>query len=188
MLHRAECAQLRRLRRRQLVALLLLLGIVLLITEFFFFPGTFVPGFIGLGLILFAALNTMIDRYPSDPALPTLPQLHLPAINLALGFFGGLTAILLAARFLPETILFRPFRLSVTSPSPSLPSYDFLRPGLKGKALTDLRPSGSAEFKGQNFDVLAEGQFILEGTQVQIHQVEGSTIFVRSTQTPVQGV
>ena len=169
-------------------ALLLLLGIVLLITEFFVFPGTFVPGFIGLGLILFAALNTMIDRYPSDPALPTLPQLHLPTINLALGFFGGLTAILLAARFLPETILFRPFRLSVTSPSPSLPSYDFLRPGLKGKALTDLRPSGSAEFKGQNFDVLAEGQFILEGTQVQIHQVEGSTIFVRPTQAPVQGV
>lgn len=169
-------------------ALLLLLGIVLFITEFFVFPGTFVPGFIGLGLILFAALNTMIDRYPSDRALPTLPQLHLPAINLALGFFGGLTAILLAARFLPETILFRPFRLSVTSPSPSLPSYDFLHPGLKGKALTDLRPSGSAMFKGQNFDVLAEGQFILQGTQVQIHQVEGSTIFVRPTQAPVQGV
>lgn len=168
-------------------ALLLLLGIILLITEFFVFPGTFVPGFLGLGLILFAALNTMIDRYPSDPALPTLPQLHLPATNLALGFFGGLTAILLAARFLPETILFRPFRLSLTSPSPSLPSYAALHPGLKGKALTDLRPSGSAEFKGKIFDVLAEGQFILQGTPVKIHQVEGSTIFVRSTQAPTHG-
>ena len=164
-------------------ALLLLLGISLLITEFFLFPGTFIPGLLGLALILFAALNTMIDRYPTDPALPTLPQLHFPAINLALGFFGGLTAILLAARYLPETILFRPFRLSATSPSSSLPIDSSIRPGLKGKALTDLRPSGSAEFHGQSFDVLAEGHFIAQGTPIKIHQIEGATLFVRPSAT-----
>lgn len=160
-------------------ALLLLLGITLLIVEFFLFPGTFIPGLAGLALILFAALNTMIDRYPSDPAIPSMPQLHFPVINLALGFFGGLTAILLAARFLPETVLFRPFRLSTVSPSGSLPSRISLAPGTVGKALTDLRPSGSAEINGQSFDVLAEGQFIPQGTHIQIHQVEGATIFVQ---------
>ena len=164
-------------------ALLLLLGFALLIAEFFLFPGTFIPGLLGLALILFAALNTMIDRYPTDPALPTLPQLHFPAINLALGFFGGLTAILLAARYLPETILFRPFRLSAVSPSSSLPVDSSLRPGLKGKALTDLRPSGSAEFHGQSFDVLAEGHFIAQGTPIKIHQIEGATLFVRPSAT-----
>jgi len=108
-----------------------------------------------------------------------MPQLHFPVINLALGFFGGLTAILLAARFLPETVLFRPFRLSTVSPSGSLPSRISLAPGTTGKALTDLRPSGSAEINGQSFDVLAEGQFIPQGTHIQIHQVEGATIFVQ---------
>jgi membrane-bound serine protease (ClpP class) len=103
---------------------------------------------------------------------------------LALGFFGGLTAILLAARYLPETILFRPFRLSAVSPSSSLPIDSSLRPGLKGKALTDLRPSGSAEFHGQSFDVLAEGHFIAQGTTIKIHQIEGATLFVRPSPTP----
>jgi membrane-bound serine protease (ClpP class) len=103
---------------------------------------------------------------------------------LALGFFGGLTAILLAARYLPETIFFRPFRLSAVSPSSSLSIDSSLRPGLKGKALTDLRPSGSAEFHGQSFDVLAEGHFIAQGTAIKIHQIEGATLFVSPSPTP----
>ena len=161
-------------------ALLLLLGVALLVVELFVFPGTFAPGLIGLGLILFAALNTMIDRYPSDPTLPTLPQLHLPVINLAMGFFGGLIAVLLAARYLPETALFRPFRLSAISPTGSVPLTSALSLQAKGKTLTDLRPSGTAEFEGKSFDVLAEGHFISKGSTVQIQQIEGATIFVRA--------
>ena len=160
-------------------ALLLLLGLALLITELFVFPGTFVPGLVGLGLILYAALNTMIDRYPTDSALPSLAQLNSPALNLSLGFFGGLAAIVLAARYLPETVLFRPFRLSATSPTASIPTDGQLLPKTIGQALTDLRPSGTATFHGKTFDVLAEGQFIPQGAKVQIHQLEGATIFVR---------
>jgi len=161
-------------------ALLLLLGVALLVVELFVFPGTFAPGLIGLGLILFAALNTMIDRYPSDPTLPTLPQLHLPVFNLAAGFFGGLIAVLFAARYLPETALFRPFRLSTISPTGSVPLTSSLTLQAQGKALTDLRPSGIAQFEGKSFDVLAEGNFISKGSLVQIHQIEGATIFVRA--------
>ncbi len=163
-------------------ALLLLLGVTLLIVELFVFPGTLIPGLLGFALILYAALNTMIDRYPSDATLPTLAQLHSPALNLSLGFFGGLAAILLAARYLPETVLFRPFRLSMTSPTASLPLELNLPPRTKGTALTDLRPSGTAEFHGKTFDVLAEGQFIPQGRGIRIHKVEGSTIFVEAIQ------
>jgi membrane-bound serine protease (ClpP class) len=161
-------------------ALLLLLGVALLVVELFVFPGTFAPGLIGLGLILFAALNTMIDRYPSDPTLPSLPQLHLPVFNLAAGFLGGLIAVLFAARYLPETALFRPFRLSAISPTGSVPLTSSLTLQAQGKALTDLRPSGIAQFEGKSFDVLAEGNFISKGSLVQIHQIEGATIFVRA--------
>ncbi len=160
-------------------ALLLLLGVALLIVELFFLPGTLIPALLGLALILFAALNTMVDRYPSDPAIPSMPQLHLPAINLALGFFGGLGAILLAARFLPETILFQPFRLNTISPPASVPNPIGLSPGSMGTAFTDLRPSGTAVFNGHRVDVLAEGHFIPQGAPIQVQQVEGITIFVK---------
>ena len=161
-------------------ALLLLLGVALLIVELFVFPGTLVPGLVGFALILYAALNTMIDRYPSDATFPTLAQIHTPALNLSLGFFGGLTAILLAARYLPETVLFRPFRLTTISPTDSLPIDRNPPPETRGKALTDLRPSGTAEFHGKTLDVLAEGQFIPQGEHVRIHRVEGATIFVQA--------
>ena len=101
-------------------------------------------------------------------------------MNLAMGFFGGLIAVLLAARYLPETALFRPFRLSAISPTGSVPLTSALSLQAKGKTLTDLRPSGTAEFDGKSFDVLAEGHFISKGSTVQIQQIEGATIFVRA--------
>jgi membrane-bound serine protease (ClpP class) len=159
--------------------LLLILGIALILTEFFLFPGTLLPGFLGLGVVLFAALNAMVDRYPSDPFLPTLPQLHLPAINLALGFFGGLLAIILAARYLPETALFRSFRLSATSPTASIALPDSLTINARGKATTDLHPSGTALFGRNSIDVLTEGQFIPKGANIEIHRIEGGSVFVR---------
>ena len=159
--------------------LLLVLGVGLIAVEIFILPGTFLPGLAGLALLLFSLLNTMVDRYPTDPVLPTLPQLHLPALNFALGLFGGMVAILLAARLLPRTPLFRPFDLAATSPK-FQPIVEEPAPrGAKGKAITDLRPSGRASLNRQVYDVLADGDFIPAGTPVTATGREGTTTLVR---------
>ncbi|MBM4455481.1 MAG: serine protease [Verrucomicrobia bacterium] len=159
--------------------LLVGLGVALLAVELFIFPGTFVPGLLGLGLLLFGLLNTMVDRYPTDPILPTLPQLHLPALNFALGLFGGITAILLAARFLPRTPLFRPFELATTSPRFQPIAEEPAPHGSCGETITDLRPSGRASFHQRVYDVLADGDFIPSGTPVKAVGREGTTTLVR---------
>ena len=156
------------------------LGLGLIAVEFMLFPGTLLPGLTGLALVLYALLNTMTDRYPRDPIFPTLGEIYFPLVKLSWGFFGGLTAIILAARFLPETFLFRPFRLSVTSPTAPTPLPPGLRVGTRGKAITDLRPSGTAHLEKQNLDVLAEGHFIPRGTSIEVHALEGSVVHVRS--------
>ncbi len=159
--------------------LLIGLGVALIATELFLLPGTFLPGVAGLALLLFGILNTMVDRYPTDPAIPTLPQLHLPALNFALGLFGGMTLILLAARFLPRSPLFRPFELTSTSPK-FQPILDEPAPrGSCGEALTDLRPSGRANFNHGVYDVLADGDFIPAGTPVKSVGREGTTTLVQ---------
>ena len=155
------------------------LGLGLIAVEFLLFPGTLLPGLTGLALLLYALLNTMADRYPQDPILPTLGEMYPPLVNLSWGFFGGLVAIILAARFLPETFLFRPFRLSVTSPPAPSPLPLSLRVGTQGKALTDLRPSGTGRFGKQDLDVLAEGHFIPKGASLRVHALEGSVVHVR---------
>ncbi len=159
--------------------LMIVLGLALIAAELFIFPGTFLPGLLGLGLMLFGILNTMVDRYPTDPVLPTLPQLHLPAFNFALGLFGGLAAILLAARFVPRSAFFRPFELRTTSPRFQPIAEEPAPSGARGKALTDLRPSGRANLGRKMYDVLAEGDFIPAGTSVQAVGREGTTTLVR---------
>jgi len=158
--------------------LLIGLGVGLIAAELFILPGTFLPGLLGLGLLLFGILNTMVDRYPADPVLPTLPQLHLPAFNFALGLFGGIAAILLAARFLPRTTLFRPFELATTSPRFQPIAEEPAPHGSRGQTLTDLRPSGRASFGDRVYDVLADGDFIPAGTPVKAVGREGTTTLV----------
>jgi membrane-bound serine protease (ClpP class) len=159
--------------------LLIVLGLALIAAEIFILPGTFLPGLLGLGLLLFGILNTMVDRYPTDPVLPTLPQLHLPALNFALGLFGGIAAILLAARFLPRTALFRPFELATTSPKFQPIAEEPAPRGSHGETITDLRPSGRASFNQRVYDVLADGDFIPSGTPVKAVGREGTTTLVR---------
>ncbi|WP_175614888.1 NfeD family protein [Piscibacillus halophilus] len=54
--------------------------------------------------------------------------------------------------------------------------------GLTGRALTYLRPSGTAVFDGERLDVVSEGSFIASEAEVEIVKVEGSRIVVREVQ------
>lgn len=48
-----------------------------------------------------------------------------------------------------------------------------------GRTVTPLRPSGTAVFHGQRFDVVSEGAFLPVDTDVQIVLIEGTRIVVR---------
>jgi len=49
-----------------------------------------------------------------------------------------------------------------------------------GRTVTPLRPSGTAVFHGQRFDVISEGAFLPIDTDVQIVLIEGTRIVVRA--------
>ena len=52
--------------------------------------------------------------------------------------------------------------------------------GKKGVAATDLRPSGMGNFDGIDFDVISSGKYIQVGTKIQIYEVKGSKLIVKS--------
>lgn len=51
--------------------------------------------------------------------------------------------------------------------------------GKEGKAITTLRPAGTADFDGVKLDVVSEGEFIQKGTEVLITSVQGRRIVVK---------
>jgi membrane-bound serine protease (ClpP class) len=59
------------------------------------------------------------------------------------------------------------------------PSDSLWRPGMKGAALSILRPSGKASIEDRRADVIADGSWIEQGAAIEIVKVEGNLIYVR---------
>ncbi len=51
--------------------------------------------------------------------------------------------------------------------------------GKQGVAVTDLRPSGTGDFDGIEFDVISEGKYITKDTKLVIYKVQGSRLIVK---------
>ncbi|MFA7256746.1 MAG: NfeD family protein [Kiritimatiellales bacterium] len=57
------------------------------------------------------------------------------------------------------------------------------KPGMKGTAMSTLRPSGRALIEGQHADVIADdGTWIEQNAPVEVVKVSGNRIYVRKTE------
>jgi membrane-bound serine protease (ClpP class) len=167
---------------------LFVLGVLLVLIEIFVFGhSSIIVGVLGVLLMFASLLWAMIDHYPGQKFIPTGRMLQVPLMNLTLTFLGAAILILLLARFLPQTSVYRRFVLSTSNPpGPSLATAPRafarelpLTPGMRGRALTILRPSGKAEFADHVVDVVTEGEFIAPETPVAIVSTDGMRVVVR---------
>jgi membrane-bound serine protease (ClpP class) len=170
------------------VVALFVLGVLLVLVEILFFAhSTIVFGVAGVFLILASLLWAMVDRYPGETFFPTSQMIALPIRNLLIAILAAAIAIIVLARYLPRTSLYRRFALMTTNPpGPSLTGAprEFatalaLAPGMEGAALTTLRPSGKARFADHVVDVVTEGEFIAAETPVTVIQTDGMRVVVK---------
>lgn len=171
------------------VVALFVLGVCLVLAEIFFFAhSTILVGMIGVFLMLGALLWAMIDRYPGQTFLPDASMLRVPVFNLLVAMIAAVVAIIILARFLPRTSVYRRFVLSADIPSgPSLAvaPHAFatalnVSPGAQGRALTTLRPSGKARFGEHIVDVVTEGEFVAAETMVAVVSTDGMRVIVKA--------
>lgn len=160
--------------------LLFLLGVALIAVELFILPGFILPGLLGVVLMAFALLKAMVDRYPGDPVIPTLPMLQLPLTNLAIALGLTVVATLVLARFLPRSPLAGALVLDAVNPTELPIPAAAPPPGTLGRALSVLRPSGTADFGRGPMEVTTDGDFIQPGTTLRITRVEGNRIVVEA--------
>jgi membrane-bound serine protease (ClpP class) len=167
---------------------LFVLGILFVLVEVLFFGhATIIFGVVGVLLMFASLLWAMIDRYPGQKLFPTGQMLKAPLLNLVLTFVGAAILITILARLLPRTSIYRRFILSTTNPpGPSLTAAPRafasalqLAPGMTGRALTILRPSGKAEFGSRVVDVVTEGDFISPESTVAIVSTDGMRVVVK---------
>src|SRR4051812_5051707 len=170
------------------VVALFVVGVFFVLAEILFFAhSTILVGVIGVFLMLGSLLWAMIDRYPGQTFFPTGAMLRVPLMNLLVALIAATIAIIILARYLPRTSVYRRFVLSADIPSgPSLAGArrEFaameVSAGAAGTALTTLRPSGKARFGDHVVDVVTEGDFIPAETAVAVVSTDGMRVVVKA--------
>ncbi len=166
---------------------LFVLGVIFVLVEVLFFAhSTIVFGVVGVLLMLASLLWAMIDRYPGQ-GFPSGAMLKIPVLNLFITLLMAAIVIALLAKFLPRTSIYRRVILSTTNPpGPSLAGSprEFLpavpiAPGMRGRSVTILRPSGKAEFDDRVVDVVTEGEFIAPEMPVAVVATDGMRVVVK---------
>ena len=147
---------------------LIIIGYVLVVVEMFI-PGFGVFGVSGLCCLIVGILFASQGSFQRG-ALITLAVAAL----LALALFISMR---LAKGRLQKSKLI----LKQTSTTPTSLQTDLNRyVGKKGVARTTLRPAGVAEIEGQRVDVVTEGEFIRENSDIEVTRVEENSVFVRA--------
>lgn len=160
-----------------------IIGLALMASELFIHPGTVLPGLIGAALMFIALVMAMVDMYPGNPTIPTIPQLRGPLQQIAIAFVTSIVLILLLARFLPKTpvygILVSKTASGVRSDAQKQQK-QIAREGQIGVAISQLRPGGKAQFGDEIIDVISQGDLIAKGQKVKIIGNSGTEAIVES--------
>lgn len=175
---------------------ILFLGIVLLLIELFILPGFGVAGILGIGLILLGLFGMLIRNAPDELPWPETPAdwntLSSGVLSLGLGFGGFLFLAWIVSRYLPKFEFARGLILAPTTTgrgagsqismtAPPENAGRGVQVGSLGETITRLRPAGKARFGEALVDVVATGEFLDKGTNVEIIGINGSRVVVRKT-------
>jgi membrane-bound serine protease (ClpP class) len=158
--------------------LMFIVGLSLILLEVFVIPGFGIAGIGGILLIIASLFFALIG---ADPFLD-MRAVSMAIIQLTVALVLSIVLIIVLAKFLPRTTIFKKFVLSVEEKSEEgfvshTTSEDMV--GKAGKALTDLRPSGTAEIDGKRVDVVTDSEFIEKGSSLEVIEVEGIRVVVR---------
>lgn len=152
-----------------LQSIIFILGILLLVFEMFT-PGFGVAG--GAGVVLLVTGIIMTARTLQEAVFMFAILLVLLAV-LVVVIYRSAKHGTLSKKLILRNAAKRDAGYSSTGDSSALI-------GQTGVALTVLRPAGTGEFAGRRIDVVTDGEFIEQGTSIQVIRTEGRRIVVKT--------
>ena len=157
--------------------LLFVIGLVLLLTEIFVIPGFGIAGISGI-ILIFASI--FLSLLGSEPFID-MHAISIAIIQLSGAMLFSLVGMFFLVKYLPKSTVFNKLVLSESEKAEqgfvSFPS-DKNLVGMTGIAYTTLRPGGTAEIDGRRIDVVAESEYITQGTKIKVLRVEGIKVVV----------
>ncbi|WP_310398155.1 NfeD family protein [Hymenobacter sp.] len=146
------------------IALLLLFGLLFLAAEVIFIPGTTVVGFVGFVLLVAGVWLGYRD-------------LGTPGGHYALAGVVVLSGLIVFVGLRPKNLA-RVALTSVNNSSVRDARRADVAPGTVGRALSALRPAGTALFGAERREVVTRGEFVATGSEVRVLGIEENRIVV----------
>ncbi len=176
-----------------------IIGILLLLAEIFLIPGFGIAGLAGIVCIFAGLFGMLIKNTPDEIPWPSGQMEWDLFMNGLMGMMGGFAGFVilaaLFAKYMPRMKLFSGLILDPSaraaameqdqldlgedSTPPAPKSKDTVDPGDIGRVVTAFRPIGEARFGDRVLDVVAQGDFIEKGREVEVLEVHGNRIVVR---------
>jgi membrane-bound serine protease (ClpP class) len=163
-------------------------GLLLLAVEVFILPGFVIAGVLGL-LCVFAGMFGMLIKNPPNKIPWPESQIDWQLFNNGvLGLFSGIAGFVVLAwlfsKYLPKIPIAK--KLILASPvETNAVQYGMSSEKLlveiaqKGITLSQLRPSGIAQFGRERVNVVSRGEFIDENKEIIVESIEGNNIVVK---------
>ncbi len=180
---------------------LFVLGILLLLIEFFVLPGFGIAGFLGIVCILAGLLGMLFKNPPGDEWYKPWPQDAIAwsdfawgVVGLSMGFVGFIVLAWVLSKYLPRIqflsgLILAPSvprqggEIPVSMTTPPEGETVSVNLGDAGEVVSILRPTGKAKFGDAIVDVVAEAEFLDEGTKVEIIEIHGNRVVVKKQTT-----
>jgi membrane-bound serine protease (ClpP class) len=156
--------------------LLLGLGLIAIAAEVFVIPGFGVAGILGIMAVAAAMLLAMVGNHPTGADVAQALAV------LAASLFITAAVVYAWLRHLPNSGRFSGLLLQGAGHRSAGFTSAPARPELVGKggtALTDLRPSGTARIGEERIDVVTEGEYVPQGSPVEVVRSDGYRHVVR---------
>jgi len=172
-------------------AALFVLGLIFLVLELFVFTGSVLCGVLGIVSFFASFVWAMTDVWPGQSfGGVTVDALAQPVLNLALALFIAGVGFALALRFLPKTSFYGRLVNQTAVPRDSLVATSggaaatgaltLPDPGVRGVAVTDLRPLGEIEIAGGRFQARAVHGQINRGAAVEVVERKDFALAVKN--------
>lgn len=154
-----------------LCILFLVLGIALMIVEMLI-PGFGAPGIFGV-ICLISSIVVQFVGNTAKGALTFTAFVLVLLLILVLVFLRSFrNGKLSRSRIVNRTAIREEEQQDDTLRSVTV------KPGMKGKAITPLRPAGMVEIEGKRVNAETDGTFLTAGTEVEVTEVKGLGIIV----------
>lgn len=152
------------------------LGLLLVAAEVFFFPGLVVPAVLGVGFMLGSLVWALTDVWPGQPIEFNAETFLGPLGDVMMGIGIAIAGAVVLARVIPRSMFWDRLVLNaavdasagaatMAMPAPGAPD---LVIGKRGRAVTDLFPSGEVEIDGRRFTAQLDLGFANAGDEVVV--------------------